>query len=136
MQEITIKNRDIRPIMESIMLLLRKELPVKASYGLSRTLASMEGLMKTMETLRQEILKEGAVLNEEGEFTLDKEGNVTFENVESEEAASEKVAELMDLDVEASVYSIPFSHFDTSSNEAQLEGSLLYPLIVANIITD
>jgi hypothetical protein len=136
MQTVKIQNQSLTAIIDAIVKILGHKLPMKATYGLTRTLNSIQKVVEVNDGLRRDILVEASLKDDEGAPVLGEDGNVTFTNEEAEQEAKSRLAELFELEADVEVYQIPFSAFEVDGKVLDIEGGVFFPLISNGIITD
>jgi hypothetical protein len=96
-----------RKLVESISLIhqvAQKQLPVKASYTISRNISHIESALRLYDTERQKLLDKYAEKDANGRFALRPDGiSAKFKNNEAAENFQKNINTLLDIEADIDI---------------------------------
>lgn len=99
-----ITNRELQSKGQVLSMLSNKQLPVKVSYALAKNINGINKELKIYEEEKMKIIKECALKDESGNPKIENNQYVLIED--KKEVFSEKVNELLDIEVDLDVRKI------------------------------
>lgn len=93
-----ITNREMQSKVQILSMLSNKQLPVKASYAISKNINSINKELKICEEEKMKIIKEFALKDESGNPKVEDNKYVFLEG--KEEECNDKYNELLDIEVD------------------------------------
>lgn len=102
---IKVKLADIVNSSNGLSNILKKELPIKAAYWLSRLMSKLDSEIKQFNLNRDNLIKKYGKETEHGEIRVDPDDKVNFEKFQKE------FNDLVDIEIEVDINKIPLSLF-------------------------
>ena len=106
-----LSNEKIVNIINSIGGLSTKQLPVKASYAISKNILKLEKEIKTYNSEREKLLDKYAEKDDEGKRVVNDTGNIIIDK-QYVEKWNKDIRELLDIEIEIDVHKFNISVLD------------------------
>ena len=122
--KVTVTNNRLAQSAQALQVLSQERLPVKAAFAITRNLRVLQDQLKDVEEVRQRLLKEKAILDEQDNPKVDEDGQAQFDSDEEREAFLKAVNDLYSEEVEVDIRKVTIDSF----GDAEVPAAVLYAL--------
>jgi len=133
--KVTLKNREIDQGLVLVSVFVKRELPVKLSFAIAKTIRKLKGIVEVITEERRKLVKKHQLTDVEGKAVADEGGNIQFADLA---AFADDFNELMKQENEVDVHQIDYEKLTKMKDKdgkfihpspEELEGLLLLQMI-------